>query len=147
VSDLGELRESFKGKCPEVRAAYRILGAGHKSVVGLAGALDDLEAARRGANSESRGRAAARETDLLRSMIVFTSSALDASMQRLVNDVGRAMLRHAGSAAREQYKSHLSQMLPKSSFDEELKQPVIKEEPTDALLDFYFRQKTKARYH
>ena len=54
-----------------------------------------------------RGRKSKSEIDILRSAIVLTSAGLDASMKRLVTDVGRHLIMQNGTGARHEYEEQL----------------------------------------
>lgn len=93
MDEIDPLPELEKGrKQPYVRQSYKVLERAHSSVEQLFAAAGALEAVRREANSSKKGRKARLEVDILRSAIVMTSAGLDASMKRLVNDVGRELI-------------------------------------------------------
>ena len=101
---LAKLPPAPRVQAPPIRPAYRVLGRAHASVLGLLGAVQVLDDARRSSNTTAKGRMSKVEVDVVRSAIVFTSAGLDATMKRLVNDVGRALVPRPGTGARHQYE-------------------------------------------
>lgn len=93
VDEIDPLPELEKGrKQPYVRQSYKVLKCAHSSVEQLFAAAGALEAVRREAKGSKKGRKARLEVDILPSAIVMTSAGLDASMKRLVDDVGRELI-------------------------------------------------------
>ena len=129
-----------------VRPTYRILTSAHDSVVDLFDAVDALDAARRKANSSPKGRKSKSEIDILRSAIVLTSAGLDASMKRLVKDVGRYLIGRDGTGTRHEYEEHLKREMAKRRGSEPFHQAVWAVDPAEKLLVFYLAEKTKASF-
>ena len=146
MASLSTFPDGPRGRVPEMRNGYKFLRAAHHSVSGLLDAVGVVSAQRRASNATTVGRLAGDEIDLLRAAIVFTSSGLDASMTRLVNDVARHLIllpRH--TAARGQYegwiKTQMGGVVP-----EPLRTAVIAREPAEAVLRFYLAERTKASF-
>lgn len=108
--------------------------------------MQRLSSARRANNDNANGRMAQDEVDMLRSAIVFTSSGLDASMKRLVNDVGRCLILRPNTGARAQYEKYLKDALSAPSVDEHLRLAVISHDANDRLLNYYLSARTKASF-
>jgi hypothetical protein len=90
---------------------------------------------------------ASQEVDLLRSAIVFASSGLDASMQRLVNDAARYLILHPmATTARVQYEQFLQGELRAAVVNGALQTAVISRDPAEATLRYYLAVRTKASY-
>ncbi len=90
---------------------------------------------------------ATHEVDIVRAAIAFTSSGLDASMQRLVWDAGRYLIPRAGTGARAQYESFIRQELVSSDkVGADLIKAIIASDPREELITYYLRQRTKASY-
>lgn len=143
---LKELRDYPRGGVPELHNAYRYLRGAHKSVSGLLDVAQSLSDSRRASNPSATGRMAQEEVDVLRSALVFTSSGLDASMKRAVNDVGRYLIPRAGTGAQAQYRQYLKQELSSDSVDANLKNAVIANDATGQLLKYYLAARTKASF-
>lgn len=143
---LKSLPSAPRTHAPQVRPAYRLLEGAHKSVKGLFDVATRLAEARRSANRENRGRLAQEEEDVLRAALVLTSSGLDASMKRLVNDVGRALIPRAGTSARLQYEQYLNSELTASPVSTGVHESVISTNPTEKLLSHYLAERTKASF-
>lgn len=147
AEELLPLRDGPKGRVPEVRNAYRFLRGAHKTVADLFTVLEAESEIRRSGNSDMRGRMATWEVDLLRSAIVFTSSGLDASMTRLVFDIGRYLVPRPGTGARAQYERFVRDALAGTNpVDQGLRDAIISPDPAAALLDYYLRARTKASF-
>lgn len=147
MDEIDPLPELEKGrKQPYVRQSYKVLERAHSSVEQLFAAAGALEAVRREANSSKKGRKARLEVDILRSAIVMTSAGLDASMKRLVNDVGRELIVEKGSSARKQYQQYLKEKMPQSSVAKDFRDAVVADEPGEDLLAFYLAERTKSSY-
>jgi hypothetical protein len=86
------------------------------------------------------------EIDILRSAIVLTSSGLDASMKRLVHDVGRFLIGNLKTGARAQYEQYLKRALSEPSTPSGLRNAVVSSDPGSALLDYYLSDRTKASF-
>lgn len=143
MSHFPALGAAPKGRLPQIRAAYRILGRAHASVTGLFDAAALLEQSRRSSNQSPVGRKATVEQDVARSAIIFTSAGLDAAMKRLVNDCAKPLIAVQGSAARAQYELYLKSELagPKvsASFHDAIKSMAA----TESLIAHYLSNKTK----
>ena len=143
---LAKLPPAPRVQAPPIRPAYRVLGRAHASVLGLLGAVQVLDDARRSSNTTAKGRMSKVEVDVVRSAIVFTSAGLDATMKRLVNDVGRALVPRPGTGARHQYEQYFKQSLAASSIDAHLRDAVIDLDPTTRLLEVYLSERTRSSY-
>jgi hypothetical protein len=143
---LRPLLDAPKGHYPQIRPAHRLLRGAHRSVAGLLEAHQVLDEKRRSSNSSTKGRMAENELDVLRAAIIFTSSGLDASMRRLVTDVGRHLVGKAGTGARRQYEEFLKQELSKSNVAEGIRGAVREMDPTASLVDHYLAEKTRASF-
>lgn len=146
MNEILPLRKLDGVRQPLVRPAYRILTSAHVSVVELFDAVDALDTARRRANGSPKGRKSKSEIDILRSAIVLTSAGLDASMKRLVTDVGRHLIMQDGTGARHEYELQLKREMEKRKVSDPLRQAVLAVDPVDELLTFYLSEKTKASF-
>lgn len=147
MNDISDLQQLEKGRNqPWVRQAYKILERAHVSVKALFSAADALDSARRQANGSPKGRKSVSEVDILRSAIVLTSAGLDASMKRLVNDVGRELILKKATVARRNYELYLKNEMEKPSTSEPFRQAVLADNPREKLLSFYLAEKTKASF-
>ena len=142
---LKSLRDFPRGGVPELRNAYRYLRGAHESVSGLLDLAQSLSDSRRAANGTAMGRHSEQEVDVLRSAIVFSSSGLDASMKRLVNDAARYLIPE-DTAARKQYEQFMRQQLAADSVDTLLKDAVVAHKAEDALLAYYLTVRTKSSF-
>jgi len=142
---LNNLREFPRGGVPELRNAYRYLRGAHGSVSGLLDLAQTLSVNRRAANGTPLGRHSEQEVDLLRSAIVFSSSGLDASMKRLVNDAGRYLIARP-TAAQAQYRQFMRQQLAADSVDTLLRDAVVAPGAEDALLTYYLTVRTRSSF-
>lgn len=107
--------------------------------------VQSMSQARREANANAQGRMAKEEVDLLRAAIVFTSSGLDASMKRLINDAGRYLIpRETG--ARGQYVAFLNQEMKSSQPDASMRDAVLSADPAGGLMDYYLGARAKASF-
>src|SRR4051812_13852103 len=70
----------------DVTGAWLYLKAAHASVGGILDALQLIREKAAKSRGERRGQLTSDQQDLLRAAIVFTSSGLDASCQRLLRD-------------------------------------------------------------
>lgn len=146
MNEINPLQKLVGVRQPRVRPAYRILNSAHNSVVELFDAVDALDSVRRQANGSTRGRKSKSEIDILRSAIVLTSAGLDASMMRLVNDVGRDLAMQRGSGAHREYEEHLKREMKKPSVSESFRQAVLGIDPGKQLVAFYLAEKTRASF-
>jgi hypothetical protein len=85
--ELDALPPPPRGRCPQVRQAWRYLTAAHSSVAGLFDALAVVRQANQEATGpDARGRLNMDQQTLLRVALVLTSSGLDACCKRLLRD-------------------------------------------------------------
>jgi hypothetical protein len=82
LADLPERKPTGE----EVTGAWRYLKAAHASVGGVFDALQLVRERTATSRGDRRGQLTSDQQDLLRAAIVFTSSGLDASCQRLLRD-------------------------------------------------------------
>lgn len=146
VTYLAGLPSGPTGRAPLVRPAYRILSRSHASVSGLFQAVDILDATRRDANEATNGRTSKVELDVLRSAIVFTSAGLDATMKRLVNDVGRRLVTVPGTGARRVYEEYVKRELLKPKVSDSFKDSILDPDPGARLVAHYLADRTKASF-
>jgi hypothetical protein len=144
MSELLPLHAAPRGHVPEVRSAYRLLRGTHQTVRGLFDAVSVLDDQRRLANPNKKGRMTRDEVDILRSAIVLTSSGLDASMKRLVNDAGRRLIAIPGTGARAQYEQYLKRALSGPAVPDGIRNAVVSADPGSALLEYYLGDRTRA---
>ena|GEM_PF-1075221 len=144
--DFEALRDAPKGRVPEVRNAYRFLRGAHSSVSRLFEVVQNMSQSRRTTNRDARGRMASEEVDVLRAAIVFTSSGLDASMKRLVNDAGRYLVPIAGTGARGEYEAFLRRKLSEPEQDKRLLTAVASIDPAGALMEYYLAERSRASF-
>lgn len=93
-----------------------------------------------------KGRMSKVEVDVLRSAIILSSAGLDATMQRLVNDVAPELIRRQGSAACAQYQAYLKAELGKSQVSDGIRNAVISTDATEQLLAHYLAERTRASF-
>lgn len=93
-----------------------------------------------------KGRKSKVEVDVVRSAIVFSSAGLDASMKRLVNDVGRVLAVRPGTGARHEFEEHLKREMAKTSIAPSFRQAVLDIQVADQLLVHYLAERTKASF-
>lgn len=93
-----------------------------------------------------KGRRSKVEIDVIRSAIVLSSAGLDASMKRLVNDVGRVLAVRAGTGARREFEEHLKRELAKPSVAPSFRQAILDLQVSDRLLALYLSERTKASF-
>ena len=87
------------------------------------------------------------EIDVVRSAIVMTSAGLDATMKRLVNDVGRVLALKAGSGAAAQYEEFLKRELARQGgMTEPFRNAVLSNDVSTELLKVYLAERTKASF-
>lgn len=129
-----------------VRSARSILLKGRESVNGVLSAVDVLDDVRRTANSSRRGRMSGIEVDVLRSAIVTTSAALDASMQRLVRDVGSVLVPTPDTPARHSYIAYLKQQLSSGTIGQPMKDALVQIDVASSLVENYLHERTKASF-
>lgn len=146
MNEIVPLRKLDGVRQPLVRPAYRILASAHVSVVEQFDAVDALDTARRRVSNSPKGRKSKSEIDILRSAIVLSSAGLDASMKRLVTDVGRPLIMQNGTGARREYEQHLKREMEKRKVSDPFRQAVLAINPVDELITFYFAEKTKASF-
>ena len=145
TDEFPPLRDAPKGRVPEIRNAYRYLRGAHASVSGLFDVVHTLAEART-ADGDGRGRVPGEEVDLLRAAIVFTSSGLDASMKRLVNDAGRALIPIPGTGARREYELFLTRKLQEPGCEQRLMSALIDVDPAGALVKYYLSERSRASF-
>lgn len=144
LRDLVQIPQGVRA--PSVRQARRLLDGSYRSVDDILVAAQELETIRRTGNGSTRGRRAQREVDLLRAALVFSSAGIDASMTRLVNDAGRALIRVSETGAHAQYREFLKQAIPAKSVDSGLRDVLLDMEIEETVLNYYLSQKTKASF-
>lgn len=143
---IGPLPSTAPGRAPAVRAAERLLSRAHKSVDGLFRAVAVLDRERRSSNASARGRSAQAESDVLRSAIIFTGAGLDATMKRLVNDVGRVLITGGATSARKNYEVFLKGEMSKPNVPDGLRTAVLSVHADEALLRYFLAERTKASF-
>jgi hypothetical protein len=147
VLDLNAFPEGPKARVPEMRNAYRYLRGTHSSVDGLISTARRMIDDRRAVNASDVGRLHTNEIDVLRAAIVFTSSGIDASMKRLVNDVGRYLIeRTKQTRARAEFERFVKSELAKAKIADGLRNAIMDREATTALVTFYLTEKTRASF-
>ena len=67
-------------------------------------------------------------------------------MKRLVNDVGRCLIKLPTSGARRQYEQHLKTLLQGDRVEDGLKSSITAIDANTSLLDFYLGSRTKASF-
>ena len=139
---LAPLRAAPRTHAPQVRPAYRLLRGAHDSVSGLFDVVQDLSVVRRDGNPTRKGPMVREEVDILRAAVVLTSSGLDASMQRLVRDVGGCLILRPGTGARKQYEEYMKAELSGGAVG--IRDAVLGFDPKTSLLDYYLAARTKA---
>lgn len=141
------LRDGPRERVPEIRNAYRFLRGAHTSVEGLFAGAEQLIEARRRTNASTGGRLHTDEVNVLRAAIVFTSSGLDASMKRLVNDAGRYLITQpTRTGAREEFEQFLKNQLSAPEVDQRLRSAIIDPRATTKILNYYLSVRTKASF-
>ncbi|WP_435735249.1 hypothetical protein V5D56_00050 (plasmid) [Cellulosimicrobium sp. PMB13] len=143
---LAPLHPEPRGRVPLVRPAWKFLTAAHKSTSALLQSLLIVRQANKETAGKTHGRYSNEEIDLLRAAIVFTSSGLDACLQRLVRDALPALVRRDGTPAQRAYTLYLKQELAAENIAEPFRDAVLAPDPTQALLAGYVSMRTKASY-
>jgi len=143
---LAPLPTAPRGHAPRVRQAWKYLDAAHKSTSALLESLAIVRQANKENAGKTHGRYSNEEIDLLRAAIVFTSSGLDASLQRLVRDTLPVLVRRDGTAAQRAYALFLKQELAVENIADSFRDAVLAPDPTDALLKLYVSMRTRASY-
>lgn len=144
--NLGPLPPAPRGHAPQVRQAWKYLVAAHKSTSALLDSLTIVREANKSTAGKTHGRYSDAEVDLLRAALVFTSSGLDASLQRLVRDALPVLVERDGTGARAAYREFLKQELAAENASKPFRDAVIAPDPTSALLKMYVSARTKASY-
>ncbi len=93
-----------------------------------------------------KGRKSKVEIDVVRSAIVTSSAGLDASMKRLVNDVGRVLAMRQATGARREFEEYLKREMAKPSITTSFRQAVLDMQVADQLLARYLADRTKASF-
>lgn len=145
VFTLSPLVAAPAGRAPKVRGARRYLEATHASVTGILDsfALVRAEAAR--ARDTAAGRLSRDQVDLLRAALVFTSSGLDATCHRLVQDAAPSLIDRGGTA-RTLFDLYLKQQLELPKAPDGLLDAITSADPRAALVRRYVDAKTTASY-
>lgn len=130
---------------PVVNQAWKYLASAHVSVGAILESLDAYRAANmKAAKKDPRGRTSNKEMELLRAALVFASSGLDASLQRLVYDLLPHLIRGGATGAVHQYELYRKQQLADPTAD--FIAAVVSLDPSASLLEEYVKYKTKASY-
>ncbi|WP_156459055.1 hypothetical protein [Microbacterium sp. Leaf151] len=108
--------------------------------------MDVLDKERRAANASPKGRSALAEMDVLRSAVIFTGAGLDATMKRLVNDVGRALIAGGATGARANFESFLKAELAQPKVPDGLRDAILHVHPDQSLLAYFLAARTKASF-
>lgn len=145
-ANLSPLPARLPGVRRGIDNAYRYLGGAHTSVTGLFDALDRLSSERRKANTSLRGPMKRDEQDVVRSAIVFAASGVDAAMTRLVTDAGPLLIAEPTSSARRGYIEFLKQQLPGTHVDSLLRDTIVGDEPSEAMLKWWVSERTRASF-
>jgi hypothetical protein len=86
------------------------------------------------------------ELDVLRAAIVFTSSGLDASMKRLVRDVGTHLVSKKGTAARGRYEAFLRDEIKDATNPGRIHAAMLHADPSSELVSYYIEIQVKASF-
>lgn len=143
---LAPLPPAPGGKAPQVRQAWKYLEAAHGSTSALLESLAIVRKQKRDSTGETRGRYSNDEIELLRAALVFTSSGIDASLQRLCRDALPALIRRPNSGARARFQEFLKQELSAPKPSEPFRDAVLATDPEAELIQFYVNARTKASY-
>ncbi len=143
---LAPLPTAPSGHAPQVRQARKYLEAAHGSTSALLESLAIVRKQKKVATGETRGRYSNDEIELLRAALVFTSSGLDASLQRLCRDALPALIRRPDSGARARYQEFLKHELSAPKPSEPFRDAVLAADPEAELINFYVKERTKASY-
>jgi hypothetical protein len=84
--------------------------------------------------------------DVLRSAIIFTGAGLDATMKRLVNDAGRALILAKAPGARASFEVFLKDEMAKPNLSDGMRKAVLADSPDRALLSHFLATRTKASF-
>jgi hypothetical protein len=120
----------------EVGGAWLYLKAAHASVSGLFDVLHLVREQTASAKGEFRGQLTGDQQDLLRSAVVFTSSGLDASCQRLLRDT-LPVLVEGSRAAEGAFVKRLRGELGGGKVNKVLQDAVCSTTPREKLIDFH----------
>lgn len=143
---LAPLPAAPGGRAPQVRQARKYLEAAHGSTSALLESLAIVRKQRKDTKGEARGRYSNDEIELLRAALVFTSSGLDASLQRLCRDALPVLIRKPATGARAKYEEVMRHELAGKETPAELRDAVLSMDPETELIDYYVRMRTKASY-
>lgn len=142
--ELEPMTAAPRGRCPEVRKAWRYLKATHESVAGLLDSFNIVHEKKVSGRRNGQGRLGRDEVDLLRAALVFTSSGLDASCHALVADSVPGLIDRTGSVASRKFEDFLTEQLrkPSAAFQDAVKHP----EPRAEFIRLYIRARATASY-
>ena len=129
-----------------MRPAWKFLRTAHDSTAAILESFEARRRANKDAIGKTHGRLSADEMDLLRAAIVFTSSGMDASLQRLVRDTLPALIAVEGSGARAKYQKFLTEQLRLVKPMKEFSAAVLGDDPARELVKAYVDMRTKASY-
>lgn len=144
--ELKALPPAPKGRCPEIRAAWRYLVASHNSVTGLLDTFNIVREQADKAKGTAKGRLSRDKADLLRSCIVFTSAGLDAVCQRLVNDAAAELINRGGKAAEKFTGFVKGELQSGDKLSQGMINGITSADPRSALIEIYRTAKTKASF-
>lgn len=145
VFALGPLAAAPSGRAPQVRGARRYLEATHASVTGILDSFGLVRAEAARARGTAAGRLSRDQVDLLRAAMVFTSSGLDATCHRLVQDAAPALIDRDGTAA-TLFDLYLKQQLELPKAPDGLLAAITAADPRGALVRRYVDAKTASSY-
>lgn len=129
-----------------MRQAWKYLSAAHGSTSALLDALAVVREQNKKTAGKTHGRLSNDEIELLRAALVFTSSGLDASLQRLCRDVLPVLIRRPGSGARAKYQEFLKHEMGAPKASEPFRAAVLATDPEVELIKFYVKARTKSSY-
>jgi len=119
--------------------------AAHASVTGVLDAFDVVRAQAAVAKGTAAGRMRSDQVDLLRAAMVFTSSGLDATCQRLVRDAAPALIARGGKA-KTLFDKYVSDLLHEPKPPAGLVEAMTGPDPRLALVSRYVSSKTAASF-
>jgi hypothetical protein len=147
LADLPVKPRAPYGYALVVNSPWRLLEGAHGSVSALLDTFDVIHEQRSMARGETRGRLSHDETDILRAAIVFTSSALDATMRRLLSEALPPLLAISDGGARKKYEEFLrSEVASQAKASSEIVEAILSRDPAANLITAYIAAKTASSF-
>lgn len=144
--ELDALPPAPWGRCPQVRPAWKYLGAADSSVAGLFDALAVVRQANQEVTGrDARGRLSMDQQNLLRVALVLTSSGLDACCKRLLRDALPDLIERNGTAAAK-FDGFIEEQLRRTEPLRDFLAAVRDRDPRRRMVDLYVASLIKASF-